>query len=137
MIWSPSCFTICCRSSVDSDLKLGGCSKSGIQMELAFFMKAGLTRRISDAKRATVGFDFSTLTQWFSRRKWRKPQKLISRMKLSLREKGVMTIMRLLLTEKRASAAAMAEHVFPEPRPWYTRRPRYGEAWRTYSRTNF
>jgi hypothetical protein len=38
-------------------------------------------------------------------------------MKLSRKDAGVITMIFFFVTEKRASAAAIAEHVFPEPRP--------------------
>ena len=127
------CVVISSFSWADKPSKFGvfSLSKSGIQIRVSW--SRPLPRLIKYesgipytflAKILTISGSTSSPgtsdsgTQKFCRRKCLKPQKLISLMKLSRKLKGVITITRLPRVPKSASAAAIAEHVLPLPRPW-------------------
>ena len=144
-----NCVLISSLSSGPRESKFGAFVKSGIQIllssgrPLARFAKyeSGIpyTFFANIFTMAGSGFDPGRRdrdAQWFCRRKCLNPQKFISLMKLSRKLYGVITTILSPRVPNRASAAAIAEHVFPLPSPWYTSRPRYGVSKRRYSRMN-
>ena len=94
--------------------------KSGTQIFLAVFIYFADKPITLFAKKVVVGsvFTLGRRTQKFFSWKWRNPHLLTSRRKFLRRDFGLSTIIFFLSVANKASAAAMAVHVLPDPRPW-------------------